>query len=515
MNRKLSLAALTAVVSASLLVGMLLGERAGSGKVAPAAADAAYSSGAQAATAPTIGQDFSDIVEKAIPAVVSVINTAVKKESDDEDDPHRMFRDDPRFRRFFGLPQRPRPQQERRVQSGGSGFLVSADGLILTNVHVVEDSAKLEVRLNDGTRCAAKVIGTDPNIDLALIQIDPAGRQLPSLPLGDSDRLRVGQWVIAIGNPLQFPETVTVGVVSAKGRRLPIGDTDQDIVGFIQTDAAINFGNSGGPLLDVAGRVVGINTAINRGDLAEGIGFALPINQARSAMEQLRATGKVRRGYIGIQMTDLNDEAKEYLRLPDRNGVLVQDVVAGGPAAAAGVQREDVIRKADGEAVKDGRDLLARIASRKPGDRIRLDLLRGGKAVTTELTLATRPDAGTLRGEAQSGEAPEQPAESSSAEGLGIKVAPLGAQDRQELKLPSAVQGVLVTDVETGSEADDAGVQPGVVITAVNDHPVRSLADWRSAVTGQKPGAVVKIDLAIQGGTPTSLFMRVPKEPKP
>ncbi len=512
MNRKWTFPLLLAVVGISIVFGMVLGGRLNAPQVVLAARDVPTAGLAAAAPVAARAADFADIVEKSIPAVVGITSTSLKKAG--EGDPHGMLRDDPFFR-FFVPPdqQRRRTPEERREQSGGSGFLVSPDGYILTNNHVVVDATKVEVSLMDGTRLTAEIVGTDPNIDLALLKIDAKGRSLQSLPLGDSDRLRPGQWVIAIGNPFELSETVTVGVVSAKDRQVPIGETDAGLVSFLQTDAAINFGNSGGPLLDGSGRVVGINTAINRSGMAEGIGFALPINMARSAMEQLRATGKVRRGFIGISMTDINDAMREYMKLPDKNGVYVQSVNDPGPAFVAGLQPSDVIRRVGGEAVRNGRDLLARVASRKPGDKIDLEVLRGGKTLAFTLTLSERPNAdeigqGNLRRRGQGGEA--EPERSRSAEGLGIKVESLTPQVREQMELPDTVKGVVVADVEVGSEAAAAGVRPGVVVAAVNDNTVGGIAAWKDAVGRLEPGEVAKIKLVLPRGTTTVIFMRVP-----
>ncbi len=527
MNRKWTFPLLLAVVGASIVCGMILGGRLNAPQIALAGRDVSTAGLAPAAAlatveaaAPSPSGDFADIVEKSLPAVVGITSTSVKKAGSSAEDPHGFMRDDPFFQFFFGPDQqqrRRRPQEEHREQSGGSGFVVSPDGYILTNNHVGEDATKVEVNFNDGTRTAAEIVGTDPNVDLALLKVDLKGRTLPSLPLGDSDKLRPGQWVIAIGNPFELSETVTVGVISAKDRQVPIGDTDASLVSFLQTDAAINFGNSGGPLLDAAGRVVGINTAINRGGLAEGIGFALPINMAKSAMDQLRATGKVRRGYIGITMTDVNDLMREYVGLSDKNGVYVQSVAEDGPAAKAGIQPNDIIRKVGGETIRNGRDLLGRVASRKPGDRIDLQVLRDGRTQNYTLTLAERPDAnqigqGNLR--PRKGQGGEEEGAPTSSAGLGITVEALSPRLREQLELPDGVKGVVVTDVEVGSEAATAGVGQGAVIAAVNDAPVTSVIAFKDAVRKLKGGSVAKIKLVGGRGATTVVFMRVPDSGK-
>jgi len=304
MEKKYSFAALLAVIAISIVFGMVLGGRLN----APQGMFAARS-GIVLAQNPLVGPgaapaDFADIAEAAIPAVVSVTNTSVAK----NDEEQNGTPDDPFFYWFFGRPNddNSQPRRQQPEQSFGSGFIISGDGYILTNNHVVEGATKLKVEMKSGGRYDAKVIGTDPAIDMALIKIDSQGKQLPSLPLGDSDKLRVGEWVVAIGNPLNLDNTVTVGVVSAKERRVPIGGTDGGVATFIQTDAAINRGNSGGPLLDSRGRVVGMNTAILRGafpgqGMAEGIGFALPITDARSSIRTTTACTWPRR--VGVTWT--------------------------------------------------------------------------------------------------------------------------------------------------------------------------------------------------------------------
>src|SRR6185436_4787968 len=305
-----------------------------------------------------------------------------------------------------------------------------------TNNHVVEGTTRLTVGLSGGEKMDAEVIGTDPAIDLTLIKINAHGKSLPVLPLGDSDKLRVGELVIAIGNPLDLEHTVTVGVVSAKGR--DIGMADFQLARLIQTDAAINFGNSGGPLLDSQGRVIGINTAIIRGGggltspVVQGIGFAVPINEAKRAAEQLRATGSVQRGYLGISMvpTGITDAARESLRLPDANGVIIESVVPDGPAGKAGLREDDVIRKVDGAPIKDNDDLLGQVASRKPGEKVDLDILRDGKTVHATVALGVRPLRGGPQAEDAPGEAEPAPGE---AEGLGIKVEALTQRTREDI----------------------------------------------------------------------------------
>jgi serine protease Do len=520
MNRKWSLAALLGVVAVSIIFGMVVGGRLNAPAVlhaAPPAATTAAFPAASSSPEKTIAlPDFSAIAADTLPAVVGVQNTTVDKSGDAQAEGDDDSQDDQLFRFFFGPQDRhsqpqlnPRPRSQRRVSSG-SGFIISADGYILTNNHVVEGATRIQVTTENGDKYSAEVVGTDPMIDLGLIKIDPKGKRLPTLPLGDSDSLKVGQWVMAIGNPFSLEQTVTVGVVSGKKRQVGIGTTVPGLANFIQTDAAINFGNSGGPLIDGQGRVVGINTAIQRGEMAEGIGFAIPINEARKAAEELRAGGSVKRGYLGISMNNagLDDKARAYYKLPDNNGVLVAEVTVPGPAAEAGLRKDDIIRKIDGNPVKNNQDLLLMIASRKPGETVRLDVVRGRENLKIDVKLATRP---TFDSDGSSAE-PKPDDDSTTpqaAEGVGIKVQGLTDSMRQRLKLKADDQGVIIVSVDPESDAAEEGLGPLQVITAIDDHPLSSVAEWNHIVKGLKPGETVKIDVVLNGRRQV-FFLTVP-----
>ncbi len=278
------------------------------------------------------------------------------------------------YQYFFGLPS------ERIQQGQGSGFVVSADGYIVTNNHVVDNATDISVKFSDGTEHAAKVVGTDPGSDVALLKID-AGATLPFLQIGDSDALRVGDWVVAVGNPLGLGHTVTSGIVSGKGRNIPEMPLDE----FLQTDASINPGNSGGPLVGLDGKVIGMNTAIIQG--ANSVGFAIPSNHVREIVEQLKNSGKVARGYIGVQMAQLPEAAREALG----DGVLLADVVPDGPAAKAGLKRGDIVTKVGGKDVRDPDDLQRIIANRRPGAAVEVEAMRRGVAKSFTITLSERP----------------------------------------------------------------------------------------------------------------------------
>jgi serine protease Do len=525
MSRKSSVAALLGVVAVSIVFGMIVGGRLNAPAVmhaAPAATTAAFPAATMAPERTIALPDFSEIASDTLPAVVGVQNTTVDRNGDPDAEENDESPDDP-LRRFFFGPGDPRDrrshpqidprqfQPQRRV-SAGSGFIITSDGYILTNNHVVEGATKIQVTLDTGEKYDAEVIGTDPMIDLGLIKITPKGKKLPVLPLGDSDSLKIGQWVMAIGNPFSLERTVTVGVVSGKKRQVGIGTTVPGLANFIQTDAAINFGNSGGPLIDGQGRVVGISTAIQRGEMAEGIGFAIPINEARKAAEELRAGGSVKRGYLGISMNTvgITDKARAYYKLPDNNGVIVAGVTPKGPASDAGLQKNDLIRKIDGNTVKDNQDLLGMIASRKPGETVKLEIVRGGVTKNIDVKLTTRPV--KFDGDGQESESkPDDDAETPvSSEGLGIKVQALTPFLREQLKLADDAPGVVIVSVDPESDAAEEGLGPRLVITAVDDKPVTSVGEWSRLVKALKPGDTVKID-AMLGARNEIFFLSVPQ----
>jgi serine protease Do len=510
-NRGLSFVSLLAVIGLSIIFGMVVGGRLNTPRTALAAPPQTALQLAPAATSRAGATNFADVVEQSIPAVVRVTSSRVRGSGEDE----ARGRGDDLWRFFFGPDEReqaPNDRQHPRRIGEGSGFVIAADGYILTNNHVVEDADRIEVALQDGREFQAEVVGTDPNIDLALLKIEVGnGEQLPSLPLGDSEELRVGEWVIAIGNPLEYEHTVTVGVLSAKQRRVPLPNTDQGVVTFLQTDAAINLGNSGGPLLDSNGNVVGINTAIRRVNLAEGIGFALPINHARGVIEQLRERGYVKRGMIGITMNPngIDEAMAEYHGLPDTQGVLVEAIAEGGPAADAGLRRFDVIRKVDDSVVRNNTDLIAKVASRQPGDTVKLEVLRGNRSRTFNVVLGDREE---LLQEVtrDTRRRPQEDEEDTESGGLGITVENLTPTMRERLGLGRSARGVLVTDVEYGSAAADTGLNPGSLITSINDADVRNIRDWDEVMRQLEPGEVVMLAGTDVRGTAFSVYLRVP-----
>ena len=409
-------------------------------------------------SAPLPESPFVSVVDKALPAVVFIDVT--KKVGGDGGDSSDEF-----MRRFFGQPM---PRQQR-VPSSGSGFIIDKEGRILTNNHVVRDAETIKVTLNDGRTFKATVVGTDPATDVAVIKID--GTNLPVLPLGDSDKLRIGDWAIAIGNPLgDLRGSVTVGIVSAQGRsNLNIFGGTPDYQDFIQTDASINFGNSGGPLCSIRGEAIGINTAINTS--GQGIGFAIPINLARHVAEQLVAHGTVKRAMIGVTLANMTPEIAEGFGLGNQQGVIIQNVFKGSPAERAGLQRNDVIVDLDGTPVTDRDKFRLKIADTPSGTRIRLGVLRDGKHVSTEVTLTDRDD--NLANNQIT------PPAGDDAGDIGMSVRSLTPSERSELKVDS---GVRVTEVADDSEAQDKDIQVNDVIEEVNRVPVNNAAEFRAQV---------------------------------
>ena len=403
---------------------------------------------------------FVSVVESSLPAVVFV-DVRKRVGGGSSDDPQEEL-----FRRFFGDGSGQGQGRRRVAPSSGSGFIISRDGHILTNNHVVRDAEDITVTLNDRRQFKAKVIGTDPETDVAVIQIK--GDNLPVLPLGDSDRLRVGDWAIAIGNPLgQLRGSVTVGIISAQGRSdLNIWGGTPTFQDFIQTDASINFGNSGGPLVNIHGEAIGINTAINTS--GQGIGFAIPINLAKHVADQLLASGKVQRAFLGVQLAELTPELAEGFGLAVQSGILVQQVMPGTPADRAGFHRNDVIVEFNGQAVTDVPKFRLRVADTKVGSRVPVVVLRDGKRQTLGVTLTERTDAAMASG------SPSQEGGGDTEAPLGgIKVRALTDDERRQAKVDA---GVLVTEVEDGSAADEAGLQAGDIVEQVGGRPIESPA---------------------------------------
>ncbi|MEM9592738.1 MAG: trypsin-like peptidase domain-containing protein [Acidobacteriota bacterium] len=422
---------------------------------------------------------FADLAEAVSPAVVSIQAVKIERGGRRGGDPLEFFFG-PRGRRS---PQREAPEG-RRQDSSGSGFVISADGLIVTNHHVIEDADELVVALN-GREYPAVVKGDDPATDLALLKIEPES-PLTYLDLAAEESLRVGDWIMVIGSPLQLDNSVSVGVVSAMGRSINI-TPDSSLENFIQTDAAINFGNSGGPLVNTRGQVVGIATAINFG--AENIGFAVPVSTLKTILPQLRDTGVVRRGYLGVNIADLGYEEAEAFGLPSTDGALVTTVVEDGPAAKAGLAYGDIILQVDDEKVASNRDLIDYVSAQTPESKVDLKVFRNGETLDLEVTLGTRPG----------GETPtevEIEDEGAGIEWLGIQYQDLTPPIRQMHQLPDSLRGVWVTMVAPDSPLYDKGVRPGDVLIDVNGQKVDSVEELEAEVNGTASGQFLRIYLS-------------------
>jgi serine protease Do len=424
---------------------------------------------------------FAEIAARALPSVVAITSTGMVAEAPGR----RPFGGgDDLFEFFFGPRQRQGEPRQRRQVSAGSGFFISDDGYVLTNNHVIADANRIEVQLQDRRVLTAKLVGTDPATDVALVKVDSRGR-LPALPLGDSEKQRVGDPVVAIGNPLNFAGTVTVGVVSGKGRRgLSDNPNAASLEDFLQTDAAINFGNSGGPLINTAGEVIGINTAMIQP--AQNIGFAIPINLAKSIVPQLQKTGHVTRGMLGVRIGPISQDIMQAFRLPSMNGAFVESVDRGDPADRAGVRPGDAIVGVDEVPVREPRDLINYVSSKPPGQKVQLRVVREGRTLTLTATLARR-------------EAEEQPAARPAAEQeerherLGVSVTNLTTNIRRQIDAPADVRGVAVVDVREVSPAGDQGLGPGDIITQVNGNPVSSVDDFEREVNRVGKGEYLRL----------------------
>ncbi len=443
--------------------------------------------------------NIADIAAKANPAVVNIQATEIiRPGSRGKSNPHAPFE-------FFF----PRPDGEGdpededddlRQDSGGSGFIVSPDGYVMTNYHVIEGADRIEVSLpDDNTDYSAEIVGIDPTTDLALIKIQ-ASYNLPTIPLGDSGNLRIGDWVIAIGNPLAYDNTVTVGVVSAKGRKLRGLSRDVSLDNYIQTDAAINRGNSGGPLLNLAGEAIGINSAISVA--GQGISFAIPINMARDVMRQLRDKGKVSRGFLGVTIVDirneLNPDDRSYWGLNDYSGAFIQSVTKDNPADVAGLKPGDAIVSVDDQEIASSDDLIRTISAKEPGATVSLGIIRGGKPHRLTAELIDRPNLS----EQASADVPPAPLEDKKADQrLGLTVEDLSAQSRRDFQVAPNVKGVVITHVSQVSEAWERSLRDGDVIMEINRQPISSIEDYRAAVDGLKEGDLMALYVSYRGET--------------
>ena len=413
---------------------------------------------------------FSELAERTKPVVVNISTTkTLKGRGFGSPFGGSPFGDD-----FFDQFFRDMPRREFKQRSLGSGFIISADGYIFTNNHVVEQADKILVKVSDGKEYEAKIIGTDANTDIALIKIKP-DNSLPVADLGDSDKVKVGEWVIAIGNPFGLEATVTAGIISAKGRLIGAGPYDN----FIQTDASINPGNSGGPLFSMDGKVIGINTAIVA--QGQGIGFAVPINMAKNILADLKSKGKVTRGWLGISVQDISDDMAKNLNHKGKSGALVSDVFSGDPADKAGIKIGDIITELNGKTVKDTHDLLLTIASLKVGQKLNVKVNREGKELSFQVTVGERKEnvvaAAEKQGKGQ----------------FGIVAQEITPDIARQLGISR--EGVVITEIQSGSPADEVGIQPQDIIVQVNRAKISSMKDFNRemAKAAQKKSAALLI----------------------
>jgi Do/DeqQ family serine protease len=428
-----------------------------------------------------LSNSFADIIEKASPAVVRINMTRVIKASE-QDGGNNPFFSDPFFRQFFGPNARPRDQREQGL---GSGVIVNPSGYILTNNHVVEKATNLKVELSDGRQFTAKTVGTDPQTDLAVVKINAS--DLPTLPFGNSSAARVGDLCFAIGNPFGQDHTVTMGIVSAKGRNLREGPTR--IQDFIQTDAAINPGNSGGALINAKGELIGVNTMILTGGSSfggeggnVGIGFAVPSNMAKQVMDQIEKTGKVSRGYMGVTLQTVTPELAPQFGLKEAHGAIVGEVTPGAPGAKAGLQSGDVITAIDGKKVEGSDDLTMDVISHAPGASVTLDIIRNNEPRKVTVTLGTRPtgvDWDRQNNGGKGGNDNDDNGNSGSASARGIGVETLTPDLAQQVGISENIRGVVVDSVDPDSPAADANISRGMVITGVDRHPVSNVQEFK------------------------------------
>ena len=433
---------------------------------APALRDVQLASAVAPADILRTPMSFADLAVKLKPAVVNISTTKTvhqrggnvfRSPFGGEEPFNRFFGGDDFFERFFG----DTPQREFKQKSLGSGFIISHDGYIFTNNHVVEQADKILVKLSDGKKYEAKPIGKDAKTDVALIKIKP-DNSLPLVEIGDSDKLRVGDWVIAIGNPFGLEQTVTAGIVSATGRVIGAGPYDN----FIQTDASINPGNSGGPLFNMDGKVIGINTAIIA--QGQGIGFAIPINMANRILPDLKTKGKVTRGWLGVSIQDITEDIAKNLKHKGQGGALIAEVFEGDPADKAGLKAGDIIVEANGKEVKDSHELLVLVADFHVGEKVEIKALQDGKEKTFQVIVAERTEKAEM-------------AAAGTADNFGMTVQEITPEIAKYLGM-SKKTGVIVVDVKEGSPADEAGIRPQDVILQVNKIKVSSLKDFEREI---------------------------------
>ena len=503
--------AILTLVAASVGGGLIAAFAVASRTNAPVAMVAAHAD-TNTARATALSNSFADIIEKASPAVVKISMTRVIKASEQQGGAASPFGNDPFFQQFFGG-KAPKPRDQRE-QGLGSGVLVTSSGYILTNNHVVDKASKLKVTLSDGRDFTAKLVGADPQTDVAVVKIDAT--ELPILPFANSEAARVGDLCFAIGNPFGQDHTVTMGIVSAKGRSLERGTYIQN---FIQTDASINPGNSGGALINARGELIGMNTMILTGGNSMGgeggnvgIGFAVPSNMAKQVMDQIMKNGKVSRGYMGVTLESITPELAPQFGLKDSKGAIVNDLTPGAPGAKAGLKQGDVITAINGTKVEGSDDLTMNVISHQPGETVKLEVMRDGKPTDVQVTLAQRPggvdwDKNGPKGADNDGAHGAENGADDNASVRGITVEALTSEVAQQIGVPPATKGVVVTAVEADSPSADA-VGRGSIITAVDRHPVATISDFKRLMTAAKDKSVL---LTVNNGGNTGFVVVQPK----
>jgi len=450
-----------------------------------------------------LNEAFVGVAKEATPSVVSiVVTTKAKKPQDNE-----FFHFFPDFK--FKMPE------EEQTQGAGSGVIVTSDGYVMTNNHVVEDAAEngIEVVLSDTRRFKAKLVGTDPLTDIGVVKIDAS--DLPVAMLGNSDELQVGQWAIAIGNPLALTSTVTAGIISYLGRNIQIIGDNYGVENFIQTDAAINPGNSGGALVNIYGEVIGINTAIATTNARyQGYGFAIPVNLARTVAEDLILHGKVERGYIGVSISAVDATVAKAAGLEKIEGVLVQDLVEGGAAKDAGIKEGDIILSVDGKLVKAPNELQSIIAGRHPGEKVALQIWRDKSAIEKSVTLKPRPDKSSVAANSEennNGEdaAPEKVSKPVQFDALGFSITKADAKIKKDRKVES---DIIVSNVKRYSEADNRQIQEGDIIVEADRREISSVPEFEKLVKSKKPGDALMLRVKSANGASRFIAVQIPKD---